>query len=124
MFFSSENAASNLDLNTQIALAFACEMYCSPKWGSAISLSRSGRRVGVHLNSEIRLSTRQKAVLEHIAEGKTNDRIARILNYSVATVKNDISAIFQYLGVTNRHDAIVEAEKRNLITPPPRNLKT
>lgn len=119
IFYSEERSPDVFEVSTQIALAFACEMYCSPNWGSGVGTSIRSKRGSQTGEGEARLTTRQKAVLEYMAEGRTNDRIARLLNYSVATVKNDISSIFQYLGVSNRHDAIAEAANRSLLPPPP-----
>jgi DNA-binding CsgD family transcriptional regulator len=117
IFYKSEKI-QELKSDTQVALAFACEMYCSPNWGSAEPGRVRARRVDANGLGNSALTSRQIEVLQLIADGRTNDRIARRLNYSVATVKNDISAIFQFLGVSNRLDAIFEAEKRCLIPPP------
>jgi DNA-binding CsgD family transcriptional regulator len=115
IFFNAKSDKISIDSETQVALSFACELYCSPKW-NGIGGSSMGNRRGSRMGpGGVGLTSRQMKVLELIAIGKTNDRIARVLNYSVATVKNDIAAVFQFLGVNNRHDSVAEAEKRGLI---------
>ena len=116
LLFSAEKPEELFSLETQIALAFACEMYCSPNWAINGFTSYKAKRSADTDPGKTTLTSRQKAVLEYMAEGKTNDRIARQLNYSVATIKNDISAIFQFLGVSNRNDAIEEAQNRSLLS--------
>jgi DNA-binding CsgD family transcriptional regulator len=121
IFFNEAGKHATIDYETQVTLAFACEMYCSPNWSFPATGSLRSKRSTTDEFGVISLTSRQKKVLELIAEGRTNDRIARVLNYSVATVKNDISAIFQFLGVNNRHDAVDEAGRRELVAPPPAN---
>lgn len=120
IYFNTLKSEETIDVSTQVALAFACEMYCSPNWGQGNSTTGRNKRIYRDTSADARLTSRQKQVLILIAEGCTNERIARRLNYSVATVKNDISAVFQFLGVSNRHDAVVEAGIRGLIPPLPR----
>lgn len=92
-----------------IALALACELYCNaleknPKKMLSLSLFDSGDR-----DDNPALTSRQMQVLELISEGKTNESIARILNYSLATIKNDVSVILAFYGVRKRSDALVMA---------------
>ena len=116
IFFKENKVAEILDEDAQIALAFACEMYCSPSWGNPPHAAGKNHAKLNGLGADGALTSRQRHVLELMSEGRTNERIARMLNYSVATVKNDISAIFQFLGVSNRHDAIDEGVNRGLLT--------
>lgn len=105
---------------TFLSLSFASGFYCSE------SRTRSARNrlnrnqkssTGRTLNE---LTERQLLILSFIQLGKTNDIIARLLNFSMATVKNDLAWIFHVLGVSSRIDAVIEAEKRGLLPPPPR----
>ncbi|HEY2682206.1 MAG TPA: response regulator transcription factor [Steroidobacteraceae bacterium] len=57
------------------------------------------------------LTLRQRRVLELLATGLSNKRIARELKISEITVKAHVSAIFRKLGVTNRTQAGLEARK-------------
>lgn len=49
-----------------------------------------------------RLSSREREILEWIAQGKTNAEIGIILSISVHTVKNHVKHILSLLGVENR----------------------
>ncbi len=58
------------------------------------------------------LTQRQKDVLELLARGLPNKLIARELGLSEGTVKVHLLTIFRVLGVRNRTEAVVEAQKR------------
>ncbi len=66
---------------------------------------------GGHAPSE-HLTTRQKGVLQLLAQGLSNKRIARELDISEITVKAHVSLILKKLGVSNRVQAAIEARKR------------
>lgn len=55
--------------------------------------------------NESRLTTRQKEVMELLAEGKSNKQIASALGISEGTVKVHVNAAFRALGVHNRVSA-------------------
>jgi DNA-binding NarL/FixJ family response regulator len=57
------------------------------------------------------LTLRQRRVLELLATGLSNKRIARELEISEITVKAHVSAIFRKLGVSNRMQAGLEARR-------------
>ncbi|MEO8391548.1 MAG: LuxR C-terminal-related transcriptional regulator [Chloroflexota bacterium] len=61
------------------------------------------------------LSDRELEVLRLIAEGLSNPEIAQRLYLSVATVKVHTRNIYGKLGVNNRTQAVVEAQKLNLL---------
>ena len=67
-------------------------------------------------SSNKRLTPRQKAVLECVAEGKANKQIAYELGLTEGTVKLHITAILKILGVYNRTAAVIEAVKLGLIS--------
>jgi len=57
------------------------------------------------------LSAREIEVLKLVAEGRANKVIARQLEISEKTVKNHLSAVFQKLGVTDRTQAALWAQR-------------
>ena len=61
------------------------------------------------------LSRREFEVLRLIAEGLPNAEIAHKLFISVATVKVHAGNIFGKLGVSNRTEAVIQAQKLNLL---------
>lgn len=57
------------------------------------------------------LTERERAVLQMIAAGRSNDEIAAQLYVSNKTVRNTASAIYAKLQATGRADAIVKARE-------------
>jgi DNA-binding NarL/FixJ family response regulator len=60
------------------------------------------------------LTEREREVLELIAQGLPNPRIAHLLSISVKTVGNHVSVIFGKLQVADRSEAIVRARDAGL----------
>jgi DNA-binding NarL/FixJ family response regulator len=60
------------------------------------------------------LTSRERAVLELVADGHDNAAIARELLLSVKTVRNYLSRIFAKLGVAHRAEAVVRARRAGL----------
>jgi DNA-binding NarL/FixJ family response regulator len=60
------------------------------------------------------LTDRERDVLELIAAGRGNADIARLLNLSPKTVRNNVSSIFAKLQVADRSEAIVRARRAGL----------
>lgn len=65
----------------------------------------------------VSLTSRQKEVLEHIADGRTNEDIARRLVVSRRTVERHVAAILDKLGVENRAAAAAVAVAGGLAQP-------
>lgn len=63
------------------------------------------------------LTPREREVLHHVAEGKTNREIARELFVSPGTVKIHVEHIIRKLGVSDRTQAAVRAIQLGLISP-------
>ena len=61
------------------------------------------------------LSRREREVLLLVAEGLSNDQIARRLFVSLSTVKGHNSRIFEKLGVRRRTEAVAEAQRRGIL---------
>ncbi|WP_075981897.1 response regulator transcription factor [Bacillus massilinigeriensis] len=62
-----------------------------------------------------KLSKRELEVLKCLADGLSNQYIAEKLYLSMGTVKNYISNLYAKLEVANRTEAILKAQKENLI---------
>lgn len=62
-----------------------------------------------------RLSSRQRDVLTHLALGRSNKEIARLLVLSPATVKTHVAHIISALGASNRTEAAALARDQALI---------
>ncbi len=66
-------------------------------------------------SSQPSLSVREREVLSLMAAGKSNKEIASALNIAEITVKCHLTAIFEYLKVTNRTEALGAAMQRGLV---------
>ncbi len=60
------------------------------------------------------LSDREMDVLAHLARGKTNAEIGRLLNLSEKTVGNYVSNMFEKLGLNNRVELAASAYEHHL----------
>ncbi|WP_157602785.1 response regulator [Rathayibacter sp. Leaf296] len=63
------------------------------------------------------LAPREREVLRLIAEGATNTEIAQRLMVSLGTVKDDVSAVLDTLGVRSRVLAALTAARAGLVVP-------
>jgi len=81
-----------------------------PRVARAVIGARNERRTG----SPGDLSARETEVLRLVAEGLANKLIARRLGISEKTVKGYLTAIFQRLGVTDRTQAALWAQRHGL----------
>jgi two-component system nitrate/nitrite response regulator NarL len=61
------------------------------------------------------LTDREREVLALIAEGRSVRDVGGALHISVGTVKSDLQAIFQKMGVSSRTAAVAEAIRRGII---------
>lgn len=66
-------------------------------------------------NHIVRLSNREKQVLEEIANCKTPREIAQTFNTSVGTVRNQLKSIYKKLGVKNRMELMRKASEIGLL---------
>lgn len=69
------------------------------------------------------LTAQQYKVLYYLTEGWLNKQIAYDLNISEATVKAHMTAIFRKLGVTNRTQVVIQAQRLQLEAPAERDLQ-
>jgi DNA-binding CsgD family transcriptional regulator len=80
-------------------------------WG--VSFPRAGRRGGG--SSLPSLTAREREVLELVAEGRTNDDVARLLVMSPKTVSVHVSHILAKLQAGNRTEAVNLARRSGLL---------
>ncbi|MEQ8176486.1 MAG: response regulator transcription factor [Syntrophomonadaceae bacterium] len=65
--------------------------------------------------NEVRLTKREKDVLDLLVKGNTNKEMADAMFISEKTVKNHLTSIFRKLGVKDRTQAAVYALKNNIV---------
>ncbi|MFH9726494.1 LuxR C-terminal-related transcriptional regulator [Streptomyces sp. NPDC017254] len=78
-----------------------------------------GARAQSAARAVARLSPREREVLGRIGRGLSNDAIGARMHFSVATAKNDVSAVLGKIGVANRVQAAVIAERAGLLGADP-----
>lgn len=81
-----------------------------PKAARSLLSSRNENRPAERTNVE--LTPREAEVLSLLRQGLANKQIARALGISQATVKAHLTSVFQRIGVTDRVQAAVWAERR------------
>jgi PAS domain S-box-containing protein len=73
----------------------------------------------IRLNADPRLTSRQREILELVASGLSTAEVAKELTLSSETVRNHLRSVFRELGVHNRVEAIVAAQRMGLLAAPP-----
>ena len=85
------------------------------RWLVRPEVRASYRRTNQARESLQQLTSRQRALLAELAEGRSNAQIAATLNLSQGTVKQYLSALFDTLGIDNRVQAALLAHRVGLI---------
>ena len=84
-----------------------------------LSLAQRTPRAEFKLNerglASLGISTREYAVLELLATGKTNKEIARALEISPNTVKSHVARLYDKLDVSRRTEAVNRSRELRLI---------
>lgn len=62
------------------------------------------------------LSTRERQVLDLLAEGRSNKEIANLLDFSEHTAKFHVNTLMEKLGAQSRTDVVVRAVKRGWLS--------
>jgi DNA-binding CsgD family transcriptional regulator len=87
---------------------------------SSISRPESTDATGSHGRP---LTARERQVLHLLADGRSNDELATVLNVSKHTVKNHLFSIYDKLGVSNRMEAILSVlPPHNTLPVSPRDV--
>ena len=64
---------------------------------------------------EVRISERQRQILELVAFDHTNGEIAREIGYSIPTIKKDLQQIMRVLGTADRRSTAGRAREIGLL---------
>jgi two-component system response regulator DesR len=65
--------------------------------------------------ASVRLSSRERKVLQVVATGATNRQVARSLGISPKTVEYHLAAVYRTLGAANRVEAVETARHAGLL---------
>jgi DNA-binding NarL/FixJ family response regulator len=96
------------ELHRAIRAAVRGEAPLAPKAAAALLAARSGSTLSPELTE------REREVLRLVASGLANKQIARRLSISEKTVKGHLTHVFQAIGVTDRTQAALWAERNGL----------
>jgi two-component system response regulator DesR len=117
LLFSGAGAISAQAARAAGASGFAFKDWSARRISTAILTVGRGKtvfepqdRTGV-----LRLSDRERTVLELMASGATNPEIAEKLHLSRHTVKEHTSAVYRKLEVRNRTEAVQRAQRLGLV---------
>lgn len=112
-----KNSRSDEVINA-IRLAAAGGSAIDPALGAV--LMREFQRLLNRAPNESRqqLTSREQQFLELLVKGHNNRQIAVELDLAESTVKNNLSALFQKIGVRDRTQAVLYAFAENLVTRP------
>ena len=98
------------DLLRAVRAAARGESPVSPRAGQALFAARTGR-----LEAADQLTDRERQVLLLVAEGLVNKQIARRLGISEKTTKAHLTRIYAAIGVSDRTQAALWAERNGLL---------
>jgi DNA-binding NarL/FixJ family response regulator len=62
------------------------------------------------------LNSRERQILELVADGRTNEQIGRAIGLSLSTVKAELAALFDKLGASDRAAALAVCFRRGWLT--------
>jgi DNA-binding NarL/FixJ family response regulator len=87
-----------------VAAAAAGAVYVSEQFAEGVvDVVVSRRLAGTRQRAALRtLTTRERGVLRHVVDGRSNAQVARALNISVGTVRFHVSNILTKLGRKSR----------------------
>ena len=112
--FITKTSGKN-NLVNALRLVVAGGVYISPELIDKINESQENDATNSEDEQRVNsLTNRQKEVLELVCEGSSNKEIANLLGLSDNTVKIHVTAILRSLGVSNRTQAVLFANKMGL----------
>lgn len=101
--------AEPAEIEAAVRAAARGESPLAPKAAAALLRGRSSRA-----KPEVELTAREREVLVLVNEGLANKQIARRLGISEKTVKGHLTNLFQRIGVADRTQAALWAERHGL----------
>jgi two-component system, NarL family, nitrate/nitrite response regulator NarL len=90
------------------------EPYVTPALASRLLMRGKGRPLAPHRIEDVGLTAHDRRILGYVGRGLTNQEIARSLGMNVRTVKHYLTRVFRKMGVRNRVEATVEAQRMRL----------
>ncbi len=88
------------------------ELYISRQFASNVLSGLRERSKRREINDAVRLNLREKQIVAHLFEAKTNKEIAHHLNLSEKTIKHYMSGLMQKLKARNRVEVVIAARRQ------------
>lgn len=111
-------SANPADISAALNAVLAGELWVPKAISHQVLQQRDEDEVDLDLAAKVaQLTQQQYKVLYYLTEGWLNKQIAYDLHISEATVKAHITAIFRKLGVTNRTQVVIQAQRLTLEPP-------
>ena len=104
-------SATEVDLREATVKISLGQRYVSP----GLLAAAFGRTPGTSSADAAGLTEREREVLRHLADGRSNREIADALFIGEATVKTHLGNIYEKLGVANRVQAVAKVHERKLL---------
>lgn len=110
-------SANPADISAALTAVLAGDLWVPAKLHKQV-LEHHNAEQDMDLAAKVaQLTQQQYKVLYYLTEGWLNKQIAYDLHISEATVKAHITAIFRKLGVTNRTQVVIQAQRLTLEPP-------
>jgi DNA-binding NarL/FixJ family response regulator len=113
-YLTKEDAVS--ELKAAIKAVTEGELYLSPYISKYVS-HRDLEKVGVRYDPLAKLTTRQREILQLIAEGSNTKEIAFLLKVSAKTVEAHRTQLMQRLGINDIPSLVRQAMRSGLVPP-------
>jgi DNA-binding NarL/FixJ family response regulator len=105
-------SGSSTDLLAALRAVLSGEIYLPPKLRELTNRSDIAQADGRSLAQRFGLTVAQARVLELLTDGRSNRQIGELLGLTEGTVKIHVSAIMKAMGVTNRSEAALLANRK------------
>ncbi|MBI5899888.1 MAG: response regulator transcription factor [Rhodocyclales bacterium] len=105
-------AGSSTELLDALRAVLSGAIYLPQKLQELASRSESAQAEGKPLAQRFGLTAAQARVLDLLAEGRSNRQIGELLGLTEGTVKIHVSAIMKAMGVSNRAEAALLANRK------------
>ena len=99
-----------VELVTALEGIFDGQPYITPALATRLLLRDKGQSLRPSKDKELVFTARDRQVLDHLAEGLTNEEIADRLGLNTRTIKHYLTGVFRKMRVRNRVEAVVRAK--------------
>lgn len=99
------------ELVEAIGMVAKGEIYVAPQFASQVFVGMRNRARNEEIRQARQLSIREKQIIGHLMQARTNREIASSLQISEKTVKHYMTALMSKLHARNRVELVIEAQR-------------